>query len=365
MAVSDMQNLFDKADNILTYKAGETIKGEVVSVNPSRILLDLDGGLTGIITKKEASGYGVDTSDVEEGSTIEALVIDPENDQGLVMLSLRRISQEMVWTELQESLNDERIVKVKITEANKGGLIAQYKGIKAFLPVSQLTPMNYPRVDGADSAEILRRLQSHIGKDFAVRVITSDRENGKLIVSEKAAYASQRDETLKNLRAGDIVEGTVSGVVKFGIFVAFGGVEGLVHLSELDWGHVSNPGKRYSLGDKVEVLVLAVEPGKLSLSIKRLTEDPWKDKVANYSEGQTVSGKVLRWNSNGVFIEVEKDVTGWFDLAQFGVENHSELKISDKDTLEGTIESIDFDSHRLVLKRTSDESMKKEADSAE
>jgi ribosomal protein S1 len=350
MVVTEMDNIIAQANPVL-YRAGQTVKGTVIDVTSSRILLTLEGGMTGIITKKEATGFGVTVEDVEIGSEIEAFIIDPENDLGLVALSLRRASQEMVWAELNKAVEEARTLKVKITEANKGGLLASYKGIRAFLPVSQLTPLNYPRVDGAEAGEILRRLQEHMGKDFVVRVLNADRENGKLIVSERAAYDDQKKDTLSNLRVGDIVEGHVSGVVKFGIFVTFGGAEGLVHLSELDWGHVSNPGKKYSLGDKVEVLDLGIENDKLSLSVKRLSEDPWKEKVADYQIGQKVTGKAIRWNSNGVFLEIDKDVTGAISLDQFGVEDHTALDISEGDEFSGEIDSINFDAHRIDLKK--------------
>ena len=345
-----MDNLFAQSTPVV-YRAGQTVKGTVVDVTSSRILLDIEGGMTGIITKKEATGFGVTVEDIEIGSQLEAFIIDPENEIGLVAMSLRRASQEMVWAELHEAVDDGRTLKVKITEANKGGLLASYKGIRAFLPVSQLTPLNYPRVDGAETGEILRRLQEHIGKEFVVRVLNADRENGKLIVSERAAYDDQKKDTLKNLRVGDIVEGAVSGVVKFGIFVTFGGVEGLVHLSELDWGHVSNPGKKYSLGDKVEVLVLGVENEKISLSVKRLSEDPWKEKVSKYDVGQKVSGKIVRWNANGVFLEIEKEVMGAISLEQFGVEEHTALEIQEGEELSGEIEAVNFDAHRIDLKK--------------
>ena len=346
-----MENLLTKKDDIVLYRAGQTVKGTVIDTNSSRILLDLPGGVTGIITKKEATGFGVTTDDVEVGSTVEALVINPENEQGLVAMSLRRASQENVWSELNLSLDEERIIKVKIIEANKGGLIATYKGIRAFLPVSQLTPLNYPRVDGAAAGEILQKLQEHVGKEFAVRAINVDREAGKLIVSEKAAHAESKKETLKNLNEGDVVQGTVSGVVKFGIFVTFGGVEGLVHLSELDWGHVANPAKIYSLGDKVEVMVMGIDNDKLALSIKRLSDDPWKKKVAEFEEGQEVSGKIVRWNSAGVFIEIKPEVMGCFSLDQFGVEKHSDLEIKDGEEMKGIVEKVNFDSHRIDLKK--------------
>lgn len=343
--------LAGKADQIVLFKAGEMAKGTVIDVTPHRILVSLPGGQTGIVTKKEASGFGVEVDDVEVGSNIEALVMDPENELGLVALSLRRANQELVWAELQEAMAEETIITVKVSEANKGGLMARYKGLKAFLPVSQLTPMNYPRVDGADAGEILRRLGSHIGSEFTVRVINADRTNGKLIVSEKAAIAEQRKETFAKLQSGDIVKGTVSGIVKFGIFVTFDGVEGLVHLSELDWGHVSDPGKMYSVRDKVEVLVLSIEGEKLSLSIKKLTEDPWKELVKGFEAGSKLEGKVVRWNANGVFVELKKDVTGLIPLAQFGVSDYSELKVKEGEKIAGEVVSINYDSHRIMLKK--------------
>jgi ribosomal protein S1 len=210
-------------------------------------------------------------------------------------------------------------------------------------------------VDGADSGQILQKLQEHVGKEFMVRVINVDRESGKIIVSEKAAHEEQADKTRKNLSVGDVMKGEVSGVLKYGIFVTFDGVEGLVHLSELDWGHVSDPSRHYHLGNKVEVMVIGIDGDKLSLSIKRLTEDPWKDKVKGFKEGQTVSGRVMRWNAQGVYIEVAPEVQGLFPLAQFGVADYSELKVKEGEELKGTIETINFDSHRLELKKEDEE----------
>lgn len=349
---------------IQVFMPGTTVPGIVIDSSPSRILVQLPGGVTGIVTKKEATGFGVTTDDYEVGTPIEAMVIQSENEQGLVMLSLRRASQEMVWAELHECFEESRIIKVKVTDANKGGLMTLYKGLKAFLPVSQLTPLNYPRVDGADAGEILRRLQSHAGSEMAVRVINADRERGKLIVSEKEAVRERQDETLKSVKAGDIVTGQVCGIVKFGIFVTFGGAEGLVHLSELDWGHVSDPGKNFELGQKVEVLVLGVEGKKLSFSIKRLTDDPWKDQVKAFTIGQTIAGKVIRWNSNGIFIAISDNVNGLFPLEDYNVENHSDLKVREGETRTGEIVEIDYNSHRLVLKE-SGETQKTEEEATE
>ncbi len=354
MATNVMDNLLSKDDGALvSFKAGESVKGTVLDANASRVIMELPGGTTGLITRREASGFGTEGEELEAGVQIEATVVDPENDQGLVMLSLRRASQDTAWAELSAIMEEERIIKVKIEEANKGGLMAKYKGLKSFLPVSQLMPMNYPRVEGADAGEILKRLQTHIGKEFAVRVLNVDREQGKIIISEKLAHESQMGETLKNIQIGDVVEGVVSGVVKFGIFVTFGGVEGLVHVSELEWGHVSDPGRNFNIGDKVEVLIIGKDGDKLSFSIKQLSEDPWLQYAEKYSDGQEVSGKVTRWNDNGVFIEIEVDVQGLFELSQFGVEKATDLgnAVKEGETLTGKVLSVNTDSHRLELEK--------------
>ncbi len=347
-----MQDLLAQKDGprIVSFNYGESIKGTVIDINPSRILLELPGGATGIITKKEAGKYV--SEDISAGMDIQAVVLNPENDAGLVVLSLRRASLDMAWAELNQLFIDGRIIKIKIEEANKGGLIGRYKGLKGFLPVSQLTPLNYPRVPDGSGAAILRKLEQHIGKTFAVRLINVNREEKRVILSEKAAHDEQIEQTLQNLNEGDVIDGVVSGVMKFGIFVTFGGVEGLVHLSELDWSHVSDPAKKYSIGDRVKVLVIGKDGDKLSFSIKRLTTDPWIKKVEEFSVGETVKGKVVRWNQNGVFIEVQTDVQGLFSLAQFKVERHSELKVSEGMEMTGKITEINFNSHRLELEKS-------------
>ena len=329
-------------------RLGQLIKGIVADFQPSRVLIELENGSTGIITKRELGNY-LEAGDLAVGSEVESTVIDTENPQGLVVLSLRKASQDLIWAEIGSLHKEERNFKVKVEEANKGGLMCRYKGLKSFLPVSQLTPLNYPRVENADSGEILRRLQEFIGKEFVVRVMNLDRLEGKIIVSEKLAEESLARQTLKNLKVGDTVEGTVSGVVKYGIFVTFGGVEGLVHVSELDWSHVSNPGALYSVGQKAEVMIIGAETEKLSLSIKRLSEDPWAEKGQAYSQGQAVEGKVVRWNDNGIFIEITPEIAGFFSLERLGVESIDEAKPQEGATMSGTVVEVNFDSHRLEL----------------
>lgn len=353
MAVDVMKNLLaHDSSALVVLKPGQSVQGTIIDTNPSRVLLELEGGAIAIITKREIGSFA-EEDDLVQGADVKATVIDSENEQGLVVLSLRRASQDMAWAELSVMQEETRAIKVKIEEANKGGLMARYKGLKAFLPVSQLMPLNYPRVEGAESGAILKKLQEHIGKEFVVKVINVNREEGKIIISEKLAHQAQAGETLKNIQIGDVVEGVVSGVVKFGIFVSFGGVEGLVHVSELEWGHVSDPGKNYKVGDKVEVLIIGKMSEKLSFSIKQLSKDPWLKFTEKYAVDQEVLGRIVRWNDNGVFVEVEPEVQGLFSLNQFDVEKGHDLigKIKDGDEIKGKILKINTDSHRLELEK--------------
>jgi len=351
-----MNNLIATDDNagVVLYKPGQNITGMVIDANPSRILVDLPGGMTGIITKKEQFTHeGAEA--VEVGQEIEATIIDDEDEAGLVVLSLRKASQDKTWAELGRLMEEKTTVKAKVYEANKGGLMVRFKGLKGFVPVSQLTPEHYPRVGGANAAAILTELSKLVGLELVVRVINVDRERDKVIFSEKEAYAEEARKALAELSAGDTVNGRVSGVVKYGIFVEYKGVEGLVHLSELSWDHVPDAGRLYKVGDKVDVLVLSVDGDKLSFSIKRLSTDPWLAIAEQYDQGQIVTGKVTRWNDSGVFIQINDSVQGAFGLDEFGVDDHMDLRLREGQEMSGKILAVNTESHRLELARVSDD----------
>ena len=173
-----------------------------------------------------------------------------------------------------------------------------------------MAPLHYPRVNGADSAKILARLQKLIGVEFTVKIISIDKENGKLILSEKEAFAAERNNTLGTLNVGDVMEGTISGIVKFGIFVAFEGLEGLVHISEIAWGHVKDAHDFGKLGQKVKVKIIGIEGDKISLSMKQLTSDPWAEISAKYKIGDKIHGKITRIAQFGAFVELTDEING-------------------------------------------------------
>lgn len=350
-ASSLMADLLEKSPAFSVPALGSLIEGEVIDIIGNKILLDLNGTATGIISGKESQDTKGTLKHLKAGDKLCAYVIEDENDEGYYVLSLRRASQEQTWRKFLRAFETGEIVPVAIHEANKGGLLVQVDGIKGFIPVSQLAPMHYPRVDGANTSEILSRLQKLIGQEFKVKIINVDQAGGKLIFSEKAVFEDDRASALKGLQIGEIVEGTISGIVKFGIFVAFHGLEGLVHISEIDWGHVKDPAVYGKIGSPVKVQIIGIEGDKISLSMKRLTPDPWKKAAEKYQTGNIVKGKIDRITQFGVFVKLEDDISGLIHLSEMSSEPVKDpmklFRIGQG--VEAKIIALDSDEHRIGL----------------
>jgi len=306
----DMEQLLQDSPELTLPVPGVLVKGNVVSRDKSSIIVDLDGVLTGIVAGREMKDAMNSADELSAGDEIVTCVLETENEDGLVVLSLRRASQEKTWDRFLKAYENDEAISVKPKEANKGGLLLNADGIKGFIPVSQLAPLNYPRVNGADSAKILSRLNKLVEKDFLVKIISIDKENGKLILSERAAYKAEREKALTGLNVGEVVEGTISGIVKFGIFVAFNGLEGLVHISEIAWGHVTNPHDFGKRGDKVKVKIIGIDGDKISLSMKQLTKDPWEEIEKDFTVGKTIKTKIARLAQFGAFVQINKEING-------------------------------------------------------
>jgi small subunit ribosomal protein S1 len=347
-----MDELLKNSPVIFKPEPGTMVEGKVITIYKNRILVDLGGVSTGIIAGKEAIDSSETLKDLQPGDEITALVLEPENDEGLVVLSLRKASQHKTWQKFVDFFNKREVIKVKITEANKGGLLVEVDSIKGFIPVSQLAPLHYPRVNGADSAKILSRLQKLVGELLSVRIINIDDDNRKLILSEKEAQDEDRRKSLGNINIGDIVEGSISGVVNFGIFVTFNGLEGLVHISEIAWGHVSDPSVFGRLGDKIKVKVIGIEGEKISLSMKQLVENPWLEVAKQFEVGQMVKGTVNRITEYGAFISLKDDINGLIHVSELGSEEEKSL-VADKfkvgQEIEAKIINVDIDNHRIGL----------------
>lgn len=333
-------------------KVGDLIEGMVISYSNNEALLDIDGIATGIIRGPELFDESGEFEDLKPGEKAAATVLELENEKGLMELSFRHAGHLKAWDRLKELHKNGEVVDAQITEANKGGVIVRVGRVSGFLPVSQLIPEHYPRVEGGDKNKILERLQGYIGQSFKVKVIDVDEIEDKLIVSEKAAWEERQKDVLESYKVGNEVDGTVTGVVDFGAFVEFGeGLEGLVHISELAWQRIDNPRDVIKVGDNVKTVIIALEGSKISLSMKRLMDDPWKKASSKYEVGQMVKGKVIKTNPFGAFVELDPDIHGLAHISELSdklVRDPSDIvKIGEEYAF--YIISIEPDKHRLGL----------------
>lgn len=309
------EELFGASPEIKYPREWEVVNGTVVKIEKKNILVNVNNQFSGLVISKEI-GNTVDINSIKSGDNVDVMVLGDSVERGLLILSLKRANQIKSLTNLSKYRNSEEVITVRPTEANKGWLLVDIDGLKWFIPVSQLTPLNYPRVEGADPAKILEHLQGLVGKDFKVKVINVDEMGKKIIFSEKAAISENRDKALGNLKVGDVVEGTVSGILTYGLFITFDGLEGLVHVSEIDWGHVNNPSKFAKVGQKIKVKVIGLDNDKISLSVKRLQENPWDVLARKYKVSDTVKAPISRISQFGAFMELDGGIQGLIHLSE-------------------------------------------------
>jgi len=346
-----MDDLIAGAAQFEKPELGAVIEGTVVSVAKNKLVVDLNGVAVGIATGRETHDSSDTIKDLQVGDVVKTVVIDEENEDGMVVLSLKKASQATTWDRFDKAYKDGEIIEVRVSEANKGGLLIDVDGIKGFIPVSQLAPAHYPRVEDANATQILSRLQKLVGIKLSCKIINLDRSTGKMILSERAAQQGKAKASLGELKVGSRVKGKVSGVVKFGIFVTFDGLEGLVHISEIAWGHVSDPHQYAKLGDEVEVEIIGIEDDKLSLSMKRLIADPWSVIEEKYPIGSRVKGKINRFSAFGAFVQLEDDINGLIHLSEIShekVENPADfLEVGQE--VDAEVINIDREEHRIGL----------------
>lgn len=346
-----MTGLLESGAEIRVLKVGDIVEGTLLSVGKNEVYVDLVGYGVGVVRGRELYDDQATLASLKVGDTIFASVVESENKDGNIELSLRQAGHERVWQTLKTKMEDREIVSTKILGANKGGLMIEINGVLGFLPVSQLNLEHYPRVEDGDKTKILSALQSYVGQSFAVQIITADPEEEKLIVSEKAVSEKKTEEHLQKLKMGDVVVGMVTGVVDFGIFVKFGELEGLAHISELAWQRVENPKDLFRVGQEVQAKIIAIDKGRVSLSVKQLQPDPWLEAVKQYKIGQVVEGKVTKIMPFGVFVELSPEIQGLAHLAEL---SHEAIKDPENILKVGEVKSFKIISiepadHRLGL----------------
>ncbi|MEA3272938.1 MAG: S1 RNA-binding domain-containing protein, partial [Patescibacteria group bacterium] len=322
----------------------------VVSVTKREIRIDIEGFRTGIVRGRELSD-DPGLADVKPGDEIEATVVELENENGELELSLRSAGQRRAWDRIQNFKEKKEAITIYIIEANKGGLLGSFEGARGFLPVSQLSPENYPRVSGGDKSKILEKLRSFIGQKIKVKVLDADENEQKLIFSEKNLWEEEQKTVIEKYKVGDAVEGEVSALADFGAFVKFNDLEGLVHISEIAWQRIDHPSDLLKVGQKIKAQIVGIEGSKIFLSIKKLADDPWKEIAKKYEIGQIVKGKILKINPFGFFVELDDDIHGLAHVSELGLEFGKKPEDIAKpgDDKDFKIISIEPEYHRLGL----------------
>lgn len=306
------------ADTVNRPEIGDLIEGPVIAVEKSSVYIDLPPYGTGIIYGREFLNASDILRKVNLGDIIAAKVVDPEGRDGYLELSLKEARQALIWSEAESGILAKTIFDLPVKDANKGGLILEWQGIQGFLPASQLKSEHYPRVEDGDKDKILEELRKLVGQRLSVSIITADAKEGKLIFSEKDPEKKEKEQIIDKYHIGDVIDGEVTGIVDFGVFIKIEeGLEGLVHISEIDWGLVEDPRALFRMGDPVKVKIIEIREGKISLSVKALKENPWESAKEKYKKGDTVPGIVIKYNRHGALASIEEGVAGLVHISEF------------------------------------------------
>jgi len=373
------KNTAEKLKEIVgSLSMGSLVWGTVVARDRSSLFIDLGPQGTGIIFGKEFYEAKEAIKNLNIGDKVYAKIVELENEEGYIELSLGDATKEINWQKLKEMKEKEEVIMVKITGVNKGGLLTDINGIAAFLPVSQLSSENYPRVDGADKQKILKELQKFIGKTLEVKVLDLFAKENKLILSEKTKTEQELKAILKNYKKSDVVEGKITGIADFGVFVKFpletvvneneqtsqqashititttkntdSSIEGLIHISELDWQLVENPNEIVKVGQVVKVQVIDINNNQVFLSLKSLKENPWEKIEKEYKKGDIIKGKVTSFNPFGVFVEVLPQIRGLCHISEFKSQKEMEESLKIGETYDFKILLIEPKEYRMSLK---------------
>lgn len=304
-----------------TLKAGDIAEGKFLDKKSKSAYFDLGKHGTGIVFGVEFSNASEIVKGLKVGDVIHAKVVDPENEDGLVELSLSAASKQKTWNEVKTLMESGEILTVKVVGSNAGGLLVDVKDMRAFLPVSQLASNHYPQVDDGDRSKISEALKKLVGEELKVKVIDVNPRANKLIISEREVTSTNVKELLDKYKVGDVVDGIVSGVADFGAFVRFADnpdLEGLIHISELGHKLIENPKEIVRVNDSIKAKILEIKEGRVSLSLKALQADPWLKVDEKFKAETDVVGTVTKFNPFGAFIALDSDIQGLIHISEFG-----------------------------------------------
>jgi small subunit ribosomal protein S1 len=369
-----MAEALDHPDHeVKNLRHGDVVEGVVVRIDPDELLVDFGGKSEGVVSNRELLGRrggpregDEPRQDLKVGDPVLVYVLQPESPEGHAVLSVRRAGLERKWRAMQERFEAGEIVEARVIDHNKGGLIVDL-GVRGFVPISQI--VDFPRrprdEQPRDAAqEIAEKLQPFVGRTLRLKILEVNRKANRLILSEKVAVYEERrekrDELFSSLNVGQRVTGQVRSIAPFGVFVDLGGIDGLVHKSELSWNKVNNPETAYAIGEEVEAEVIDInhERGRISLSIRRLQPDPWQESVAKYTIGDVIDGTVTKLVNFGAFVRIEEGLEGLIHISELSNSRvaHPGDVVSEGQELKLKIISLDSERHRLglSLKQTED-----------
>ncbi len=356
-----MEELLAEQDSdIKSFKHGDVVEGAVVRIDKDEILVDIGAKSEGVVSNRELYGRNAESApQLAVGDVVLVYVLQPESQEGHVVLSLRRAGLERKWRSMQEQFESGVIIEAPVIDHNKGGLIVDC-GIRGFVPISQI--VDFPRRPQNDqprdaAQEIAEKLQPFVGRKLRLKILEVNRKANRLILSEKVALYEERrekrDELFSSLQVGQKVTGTVRSIAPFGVFIDLGGIDGLVHKSELSWNKVNNPEAGYKVGEEVEAEVIDInhERGRISLSIRRLQPDPWHSTVADFKVGDVIDGTVTKLVNFGAFVRVRDGLEGLIHISELSQQRvtHPGDVVHEGQTLKLKIISLDSERHRLGL----------------
>ncbi|MBI2062691.1 MAG: 30S ribosomal protein S1 [Candidatus Yanofskybacteria bacterium] len=356
-------------------KMGAVMTGEVLSASKNAVMIDLGPLGTGVVYPGEFYDNPNLQKTLKPGQTVSTILLDLENEDGYRELSLKRAQMTTAWEDIKKKRDDGEIITTKIANINKGGLIVEIDGIQGFLPLSQLSSEHYPKVEGGDTTKIVQALQKLRNQEIQVKIIDFSEDENKLIVSEKAINDAQLKEELSKFKIGDIVDAKITDVTDFGAFALItlpsedsskieasqqpellqeenskpiSEVEGLIHISEIDWKLVENPRDFLQTGQKIKAKIIGIDGNKVSLSLKALKTNPWEKIEEKYQVGQTVSGHIVKMTPYGVWVKLDDEIAGLLPNSEFGETKPTEMfKIGDE--IYVAIISIDISDHKILL----------------
>jgi small subunit ribosomal protein S1 len=333
-------------------KVGDLVEGALLEKGSRRLLVDLGRHGVGVVYRGELMGVRSAVKDLKPGDPLHAKVVALDNEEGYVELSIAEAGRQKAWVAVTELKEKGDPLTVKVTGANKGGLTAELEGLPAFVPVSQLAGEHYPRVISENKSEIGKALQALIGTELTVKIIDANPRTGKLILSEREAAEVSTRELMKNYAEGQVVEGIVSGIADFGVFIRFTdnpAVEGLIHVSELDHRVVENPKEVVKVDDVVKAKIVEIKDGKISLSLKALTADPWETAAERFPAGTEVKGTIYHTTPIGALVNFE-DLQGQIHVTEFGGAEEMKKHLTTGKSYTFVVHEVKPSERRVILK---------------